>query len=72
MPPVSLRGLAGALCLVGTVAALMLVGGRWQWEVVALAAILSLPLYVVATSSFAERAEQERRRAARLRRLGRD
>jgi hypothetical protein len=67
----SLRGLAGALSLVATVAALTWVGGRVQWEVVALAAILSVPLYVVTTSKAAETAEQARRESARLRRLDR-
>jgi len=45
----SLRGLAGALSLVATVAAIMLLGGSWQWEVFLLAAILALPLYVAAS-----------------------
>jgi len=71
MSSASLRGLAGALSLVATVAALTWVGGRVQWEVVALAVILSLPLYAVTSSAAAQHDEDERRNAARKRRIGR-
>ena len=64
----SLRGLAGALSLVATVAALMLLGGNWHWEVVAMAAILSLPLYAVSSDCAGQSREDARRRTTQLRR----
>ena len=47
MRPGTVRGLTGAISLVATVAAIMVLGGRWQWDALAMAAILSLPLYAV-------------------------
>ena len=68
----SLRGLAGALSLVATITAIMLLGGHWQWEVFLLAAILALPLYVAARGDatgmhcFARRSYDSRPAAMRL------
>ena len=42
-----MAGLVSATALIAAVGAVMLVADRWDWQVLAFAAILSLPLYVV-------------------------
>lgn len=48
-------GMAGAAGFVGSIVASMIVIGRWDTEVMAIAVVLSLPLYVVLRDGAARR-----------------
>ena len=50
-----LAGLASAAALVATIAVLMALFGRWDWEVLAIATMLSTPLYLAARDAAAIR-----------------
>ena len=55
-----MAGLISATALVAAVGAVMLVADRWDWQVLAFAAVLSLPLYVVARDGAARRPARPR------------
>ena len=50
-----LAGLAGAASLVAAIALLMILLDRWDWEVLAIATMLSSPLYLAARDAAANR-----------------
>jgi hypothetical protein len=50
-----LAGVASAAALVATIAVLMGLAGRWNWEVLAIATMLSTPRYLAARDAVAKR-----------------